>query len=356
MCIPESYSNEALELLEELLEIPAFSGEESTKADVLERKLQSWGYAPERNGNNLWMTGEWIPNAPVIWLHSHIDTVRPAQGWTVPPFGGKFSNGKLVALGSNDAGASVVAQLAAFRYLKEQSQLAVNLVWIAGAEEENSGPGGVISLLDLLPPADLVLVGEPTSNKAAVAEKGLLVIDVEVHGKSGHAAREEGINALYLALDDLIWLRDFQFDKVSEFLGPVRMNATVCASGKQHNTVPDLCTYTVDIRLNDRYSHEEILEIISAHVRGTIQARSTRLKPSATPKEHPVWQAIHALDLMPYGSPTLSDQALIPYPSLKIGPGDSARSHTANEFIHTQEIKEGIQVYVELLLKTYENE
>lgn len=356
MYIPEMYINESLALLEELLKIPAFSGEETAKADVMEQKLLDWGYAPERNGNNIWMIGEWVQNAPVIWLHSHIDTVQPAQGWTDDPFGGNFSNGKLVALGSNDAGASVVAQLAAYRYLKETRGLAFNLIWIAGAEEENSGPGGVLSLLDRLPAADLIVVGEPTSNKAAVAEKGLLVIDGQVYGKSGHAARAEGINALYLAIDDLIWFRDFQFPRVSEFLGSVKMNATVCSAGNRHNSVPDLCTYTVDIRLNDAYSHEEVLEIISTNVRGTIQARSTRLKSSATPKEHPVWRAIYALDLMPYGSPTLSDQALIPYPSLKIGPGDSARSHTANEFIYAQEIKEGVQVYVDLLLKTYENE
>ncbi len=354
--IPEVYLKDSLALLEDMLKIPAFSGEESAKADLLEQKLGEWGYVPERHGNNIWMTGEWIPNAPVVWLHSHIDTVQPARGWTVDPFGGKFSKGVLVALGSNDAGASVVAQLAAYRCLMEKCDRAVNLIWIAGAEEENSGPGGVVSLLDRLPAADLVVVGEPTSNKAAVAEKGLLVIDARVQGKSGHAARGEGINALYLAIDDLIWFRDFRFPGVSEFLGPVNMNATVCSAGNQHNSVPELCAYTVDIRLNDVYSHEEILEIISANVRGKIQARSTRLKPSATPKGHPVWRAIRALDLMPYGSPTLSDQALIPYPSLKIGPGDSARSHTANEFIHAQEIKEGIQVYVELLLKTYENE
>lgn len=352
MFIPEDYHNDALRLLEELTAIPAYSGQEKEKADFIQQYLLERGLHATRIGNNLILRSA-NAHGPVVWLHSHIDTVKAGSTWTNAPFGGKFTAGKLTALGSNDAGASVVAQYVAFRYLC-QKNLRFQLIWIIGAEEENSGKGGVESILPQVTPADLVIVGEPTSNQAAVAEKGLLVVDAKVWGKTGHAARNEGHNAIYLALEDLLWLKNHQFEKVSPFLGPVNLNVTVCKSGEKHNVVPDLFEYTIDIRLNEFYSHEEIMDILQANLVAELTPRSYRLKPSFTPPTHPVMKALDELKIEKYGSPTLSDQALIPYPSVKMGPGDSLRSHTADEFIFEEEIKQASQLYVNLLMKTYE--
>ncbi len=351
MSLIESYTQESLELLAQLLKIPALSGQESAKADALAQWLEERGYAVQRVGNNLVLSHN--PEAEMkVLLHSHIDTVKPAETWTQYPYLSEWKEAKLTALGSNDAGASVVSMLATFRYLK-----AINwshgLYWVAGAEEENSGAGGLSALLAHLPEFDLAIAGEPTSLKAAVAEKGLLVLDGEVKGIAGHAAREEGVNAIYEALADIEFFRSYHFEKVSPFLGPVKMNLTVIQSGEKHNSIPDSLRYTVDVRLNEMYTHEEVLDIAQAHCKAKLSLRSNRLKPSATPQNHPVRNALKVLGIEEYGSPTLSDQALMPWPSLKMGPGDSARSHTADEYILESEIREGVRLYIELLLNTY---
>ncbi|TNE82156.1 MAG: M20/M25/M40 family metallo-hydrolase [Bacteroidetes bacterium] len=347
----ETYTEESLELLAQLLKIPALSGQEAAKADALEAWLQERQYEVQRFGNNLVMSHN--PNVELkVLLHSHIDTVKPASSWTQDPYAASWENGKLTALGSNDAGASVISMLAAFRYLKSINW-PYGLYWVAGAEEENSGSGGLSALLPHLPEFSLAIAGEPTSLKAAVAEKGLMVIDGEVKGVAGHAAREEGVNAIYEALADIEFFRDYRFEKDSEFLGPVKMNLTVAQAGEKHNSIPDSFRYTVDVRLNEMYTHEEVLEIVQSHCKGQLSMRSNRLKPSATPVNHPVRTALRNMAIEQYGSPTLSDQALMPWPSLKMGPGDSARSHTADEFILDSEIKEAVQTYIQLLQNTY---
>lgn len=338
---------ESLQLLEDLLKIPAYSGEEKSKADFLESFLLSKGFLPDRIGNNIYLSHK-PDHSRQIAFHSHLDTVKAGESWTEKPFEGTWKDGKLIGLGSNDAGASVVAQLAAFRILV-QSDFPLGLIWVAGAEEENSGKGGMELLINKLPELELAIVGEPTSGDVAIAEKGLMVVDGTVKGKSGHAARDEGENAIYKAMKDIEFFKEYRFDKVSETLGPVKMNLTVLHAGEKHNTVPDTCTYTVDIRLTDEYSHEEVLDILKKNCIAELKVRSTRLKPSATPKNHPIFRAIESLGLKTYGSPTLSDQALLNYPSIKLGPGDSARSHTADEFIYQEEIESLIRIYVELL-------
>lgn len=354
MLSPENFICDSLELLEELLQIPAFSGEEKEKADLLVEVLQSWDFQPNRHGNNVWL--EYTPKEAqqTLWLYSHIDTVKPAAGWVSEPFNGKWNKGQLTALGSNDAGASVVSMLAAFRILV-QEKYPMNIIWVAGAEEENSGPGGVESMLDKLPEPDLVFLGEPTRMQAAVSERGLMVVDAVVKGIAGHAARNEGENAIYKAMDDFQFFRDYKFEKVSETLGPVSMNLTVIQSGEKHNTVPDVCRYTVDIRLNELYTHQEILQTLKANCHGRLRVRSERLKASGTPKEHKIQSALKKLKIEKYGSPTLSDWSLIPYPGVKIGPGDSARSHTAEEYILKEEIENAVPLYV-ALIKTWRDE
>lgn len=352
MYCSEKRIRESLDNLATLLRIPAFSGQEQQKADLFESLLREQGFSPERYGNNVVLRHEVATGQPWVWLLSHLDTVKPASSWNGDPFQAHWKNRRLCALGSNDAGASLLSLLEAYRHMTGVNTSA-NWIFIAAAEEENSGPGGITSLLPVLPPADLVLVGEPTGMKAAVAEKGLLVLDGVVSGKAGHAARNEGENAVYKALDDICWFRDYRFPRVSPYLGEIHMNLTVMHAGEKHNTVPDVCRYTVDIRVTDAYIHEEILEEVKQHVVADIRPRSMRLRPSATPADHRVLEALKNLDIPVYGSPTLSDQALLPYASLKIGPGDSARSHTADEFIDETEIREGIETYIALLLNTY---
>ncbi|MBI1222386.1 MAG: M20/M25/M40 family metallo-hydrolase [Bacteroidetes bacterium] len=354
MLSPENTIQESLELLEALLCVQAYSGEEQDKADLLMKTLQSWGYTPKRQGNNVWLEHHPENTSKTLWFHSHIDTVKPAEGWISNPFGGQWNKKKLTALGSNDAGASVVSMLAAFRILV-QEEVPLNLIWVAGAEEENSGKGGVDSMLASLPEADLVLVGEPTGMQAAVAERGLIVIDGVVKGIAGHAARNEGINAIYEALEDIRFFQNYRFEKVSDTLGPVSMNLTVIEAGEKHNSVPDACRYTVDIRLNEHYTHHEVLEELQSHCKGTLKVRSERLKASGTPTNHAVFKVLDKMGISSYGSPTLSDWSLIPYPAVKIGPGDSARSHTAEEYILQNEIEDAVPLYVELI-KTWIDE
>lgn len=339
----------AVELLEKLISTPSFSKEEKETGNLIEQFLKKKGVETHRSGNNIWaFASEYNPVLPTIWLNSHHDTVKPNSGYTKDPFSPFVEGGKLFGLGSNDAGGPLVSLLATFCYFIGKD-LPFNLLMIASAEEEISGQNGIASLLSLLPEAELAIVGEPTQMRLAVAEKGLLVIDAKIHGKAGHAAREEGINAIYLALEDLEEIRNFQFTKTSPFLGRTKVTCTVIKAGQQHNVVPDLCEYVLDVRVTDAYKLEEALEELREILKADLTPRSLRLQSSHLPNDHLMYRVAEALDLETFGSPTLSDQALIPYPSVKIGPGDSARSHTADEYIYLEEIKAGIQGYISII-------
>ena len=345
----QEYTQEATILLKNIIAIPSFSKEERKVADLLERYIELQGYAVSRKDNNIWlMSPGFDPARPTLLLYSHIDTVKPVAGWTHDPFLPVVENGKLFGLGSNDAGASVVTLLQVFFILSQKKQN-YNLIYAAVAEEEISGEKGVSSLLQELPHIDFAVVGEPTGMHLAVAEKGLMVLDCVAYGKSGHAARNEGDNAIYKALEDIIWFKEFIFPEQTAFLGPVKMTVTQINAGTQHNVVPDLCSFVVDVRSNEMYNNQELLEIIMQKVNCTVTARSTRLSSTATPLDHPIVGQGKVLGRKLFGSPTLSDQALLPFPSVKIGPGDSSRSHTANEYVLLKEIEEAIEVYVEIL-------
>ena len=345
----EELKAEAIALLKELIAIPSFSKDEGGTADVIGNFLRNKDLVPHRLGNNVWaFASTYNPDLPTIWLNSHHDTIKPNSGYTKDPFSALEQEGKLFGLGSNDAGGPLVALIATFcNFLGKD--LPFNLLLIASAEEEISGPQGISSLISILPPAELVLVGEPTQMKLAVAEKGLLVLEGTVKGKAGHAAREEGINAIYLALTDLEKVKNFQFQKISPFLGPTKVSCTVIHAGEQHNMVPELCRYVLDIRINELYTHEEVLEELKSVLTADLVPRSLRLRSSNLPEEHLLQQVATSMGLEKFGSPTLSDQALIPYPSAKIGPGDSARSHTADEFIFVHEVEESISTYISIL-------
>ncbi|WP_291861023.1 M20 family metallo-hydrolase [Marinilabilia sp.] len=343
------YTADAIQLLKQMIAIRSFSGEEKDVADLFEQFLKSKGLNPERKGHNLWVKSQnFSPDKPTILLNSHLDTVKPSSAWTYDPFCPTEKDDCIFGLGSNDAGASVVSLLAVFRRLNETLQN-YNFIFSATAEEEVSGDGGVASILGDLGRIDLGIVGEPTQMQMAVAEKGLMVIDGEVKGRSGHAAREEGINAIYEALPVLDWFRTFQFSEKSEFLGPVKMTVTGIQAGLQHNVVPDVCKFMVDVRVNEFYRNEELFQLIQQKVPGDLKARSFRLNSSFIPVGHPLVLRGEQLKLSKYGSPTTSDQARMPFTTIKIGPGDSARSHTVDEFIGKREIVEGIDIYFRLL-------
>jgi acetylornithine deacetylase len=340
----------AINLLEQLIAVPSFSKEEDKTALVLEGFFKQHNIPCERKGNNVWARNRHFrPDLPTILLNSHHDTVRPNPGYTRDPFAATLSDEKLYGLGSNDAGGPLVSLIATFLHFYPQQNLKYNVILAASAEEEISGTGGIESLWPLLPPIDFAIVGEPTLCQMAIAEKGLMVLDCIARGRSGHAAREEGVNALYKAIDDIQWIRTFKFPKTSQTLGEIKMTATVINAGKQHNVVPAECLFTVDVRVTDQYSLEEVLEIIKTHVQSEVTPRSLRMRSSGIELSHPLVKAAEKLNLKLYGSPTTSDQALIPVPSVKIGPGDSARSHTADEFIYIAEIVQGIDTYIGLL-------
>jgi len=348
----EALKAEAIALLKQLISIPSFSKEEGETAAVIANFLAKKGVVPQRQGNNVWAyLTPFDSNRPTIWLNSHHDTVKPNTGYTKDPFSAEEQEGKLFGLGSNDAGGPLVALIATFCHFLGKD-LPFNLLLVASAEEEISGSQGISSLISVLPPADLVLVGEPTQMRLAVAEKGLLVLDATIKGKAGHAAREEGVNSIYLALNDLEKVKAFKFSKVSSLLGPTKVSCTVIHAGEQHNLVPELCRYVLDVRVNELYSHEEVLAELKAELSAELIPRSMRLRSSSLPEDHLLQEVGKSLGLETFGSPTLSDQALIPYPSAKIGPGDSARSHTADEFIFTQEVRDGITTYISIL-ETY---
>ena len=341
---------EAIDLLKGMIARPSISRDEKEVADFLEAHWKQAGQTVFRHGNNLWMTSQPMdPAKPTLLLNSHIDTVKPVAGWSRDPFTPEESEeDRLYGLGSNDAGASVVSLYAAFSILTQKEQ-PYNLIFLASCEEEVSGKNGLESVIPYLPPIQFAIVGEPTGMQPAVAEKGLMVLDCVATGKSGHAARNEGINAIYLALKDIEWFQHYQFPKQSDFLGPVKMTVTIIQAGTQHNVVPDKCTFTVDIRSNECYSNEQLFELIQQQVSCEIKARSFRLNSTRTDMDHPFVRRALMLGRQPFGSPTLSDQALMPFPSVKMGPGQSARSHSADEYIELMEIREAIDMYVRLL-------
>lgn len=339
-------------LLQQLIATPSFSREEGKTADLLADFLREKGVVVTRIGHNV--LAQYVhhdPQKPTFALVSHHDTVKPNPAYTRDPFAPTVEDGRLYGLGSNDAGGPLVALLAAFLHFQDKADAAYNLVLVAAAEEEISGKNGVESCLPQLGPLAGAIVGEPTRLQMAVAERGLLVVDCVATGKAGHAARQEGINALYEALPDLLWIRDYRFEKSSPMLGPVTMQATVIQAGSQHNVVPAECTFTLDVRLNELYTHDEVLALLRENLRSRVEPRGTRLRATRIPDAHPLVQAGRSLGLPSFGSPTLSDKALLPCPALKLGPGDSARSHTADEYIELAEIGAGIETYIALLEK-----
>ena len=361
----EEYVNDAVALLKKLIATPSVSRNEKDAADIMEQTIRDYGFEPHREANNVWIIDpHWDESKPTLLLNAHIDTVKPVASWTRDPFSPsieKISEEKtndegtktieydtLFGLGSNDCGGGLCSLLQMFRMLTEKPQQ-YNLIYLASAEEEVSGKDGISRALPLLPHIDLAIVGEPTGMNPAVAEKGLMVLDVIAHGKSGHAARNEGVNAIYEALDDMRWIRDYKFEKVSEFLGPTKMTLTVVNAGTQHNVIPDKCTMLVDIRTNEFYDNEEVYNFICKNLKSEVKAHSFRLKSSRIDPEHPLIKKCVTMGMKPFGSPTLSDQALMHFPSFKLGPGESSRSHSADEFIRISEIRDAIQKYTELL-------
>lgn len=324
----QQYTGEAVSLLSHLIATPSVSRDERRAADIMEEELTRCGFTPHREANNVWAIGPCQrEDRPTLLLNAHIDTVKPVASYTRNPYEPSLEDGTLYGLGSNDCGGGLVSLLQVFRELSASERCPYNLVYLASAEEEVSGKDGISRALPLLPHVDVAIVGEPTGMQPAVAEKGLMVVDITAHGKSGHAARNEGVNAIYEALDDLCWIRSHRFDRVSRFLGPTKMQATVVNAGTQHNVVPDECKIVVDVRTNELYTNEEVFDIISSHCKSECRARSFRLHSSRIDLNHPLVERCVALGLQPFGSPTLSDQALMPFASLKLGPGQSARSH-----------------------------
>ena len=345
----EQYVSDAVQLLKKLIATPSVSRNEKDAANIMEQTIRSYGFEPQREANNLWIIDpHYDESRPTLLLNAHIDTVKPVASWSRDPFSPDVEDGVLYGLGSNDCGGGLCSLLQIFRMLTEKPQ-SYNLIYLASAEEEVSGKDGITRALPLLPHIDLAIVGEPTGMNPAVAEKGLMVLDVIAHGKSGHAARNEGVNAIYEALDDMRWIRDYKFEKVSEFLGPTKMTLTVVNAGTQHNVIPDKCTMLVDIRTNEFYDNEEVYEFIRQHLKSEVKAHSFRLKSSRIDPEHPLIRKCVAMGMKPFGSPTLSDQALMHFPSFKLGPGESSRSHSANEFIRISEIRDAIAKYETLL-------
>jgi acetylornithine deacetylase len=343
-------THEAIELLKSLIQTPSLSKQENATATILKNFFEKYCTNVQTLHNNVWVKNKHFDESkPTILLNSHHDTVLANKAYTRNPFEAIIKEGKLFGLGSNDAGGCLVSLFATFLYFYEKENLQYNLIFAASAEEEISGTNGIELLYPQLGKIDAAIVGEPTQMQMAIAEKGLLVIDCTVKGTAGHAAREEGENAIYKAIKDMEWFKNYHFEKVSDTLGPIKMSVTIINAGMQHNMVPDICSFTVDIRINELYTHEEILKVIKENVAAEIVPRSMRMKSSSISISHPLVQSGVLLGREMYGSPTTSDKALIDCPSLKMGPGDGARSHSADEFIYVKEIEEGIGLYIKLL-------
>ena len=338
-------------LLKQLIATPSFSKEEQDTANIISSFFEQQGVQYQRVGNNIYAKNKhYNISKPTILLNSHHDTVLPNKGYTLNPFTPSEKEGKLFGLGSNDAGGCLVSLIATFLHFYHQENTAYNIVFVASAEEEISGVNGIELVLPKLGKIDFGIVGEPTQLEMAVAERGLMVIDCIAQGRAGHAAREEGENALYKAMEDISWIKNFKFEKVSDLLGECRLSVTVIETdNKQHNVVPGQCKFVMDARINELYNFDEIQEIFKVHLKSSFQPRSTRMKSTSIALDHPLVKAGIQLGKGYYGSPTASDKALMPFPTLKMGPGDSARSHTADEFIYLREIEEGINCYIQLI-------
>ena len=345
---------EAISLLKSLIKTPSFSSEEHHTALLIESWFQDSDISFNRTNNNIWAINKYFDETkPTLLLNSHHDTVRPTNGYTKDPFDPIINAGKLYGLGSNDAGGCLVSLLATFSFFYHHKHLKYNLVIVASAEEESSGENGLNSMLSIIPEISVAIIGEPTLMQLAIAEKGLVVFDAKVIGTPGHAAHKNDDNAIYNSIEVLKWFQEYTFEKCSESLGDVKMTVTQIQAGKQHNAIPSEVTLVVDVRVNDRYSNKEIAEILENESPcSTIVPRSLRLNSSSISVEHDLIKAGLELGRKTYGSPTLSDQSVLSCPSLKLGPGDSTRSHTADEFIYLQEIEEGITLYIKLLEKT----
>ena len=344
-----AFLNDAIQLLQRLVTIPSISRNEEKATDEMALFMQNHGISFVREGNNIIVADPHHDTArPTILLNAHIDTVKPVATWTLDPFTPTIKDGRIYGLGTNDCGGGLVTLLQVFRIMVDAPRN-YNLIYVASAEEEVSGANGFSRVLPLLPKIDLAIVGEPTAMQPAIAEKGLMVIDAESHGKSGHAARNEGVNAIYEALDDLVWLHNYQFEKVSPLLGPTRLSVTMINAGTQHNVVPDKCSFVIDVRTNELYTNQEVFELLCRHLKSTLRARSFRLSSSSIDSCHPIVERCKDMGMTPFGSPTLSDQALMPFTSIKIGPGHSTRSHSADEYICMDELEEALDIYIRLL-------
>ncbi|GGD53130.1 M20 family metallo-hydrolase [Muriicola marianensis] len=345
-----SLTTDAIGLLKDLIATPSFSSEENDTAELLERWFMNRGIPHQRTVNNVYALNKYFDKSkPTLLLNSHHDTVRPNTAYTRDPFLPTVEDGKLFGLGSNDAGGALVSLIAAFTHFYEREGLSHNLIIVASAEEESSGPNGLNSMLKILPKIDVAIVGEPTLMQLAIAEKGLVVFDAEVKGTPSHAAHPNADNSIYNCIDVLKWFREFRFAKVSEVLGEVKLTVTQINGGSQHNVVPAGVNLVIDVRVNDRYTNREVADILQENAPCNVQPRSLHLNSSSIPREHPLVQSGIALGRETYGSPTLSDQAALSCPSLKLGPGDSKRSHSADEFIWISEIEEGIALYIDIL-------
>jgi len=344
------FLSDAVELLKALIETPSVSRNEENAANLLASYLDKWQLPYGREANNLWVgCPDWQNDRPTVMLNAHIDTVKPVSTWTRDPYKASQEGDILYGLGSNDCGGGLVSLLQTYRIMLNRPRN-YNILWVASAEEEVSGSNGFSRVLSRLPNIDVAIVGEPTGMQPAIAEKGLMVIDGYADGVSGHAARNEGVNAIYEALDDLVWLRDYRFRKVSPLLGETKMTVTVVEAGTQHNVIPDSLHFVIDIRTNEYYQNEFVFEFLRKKMKKCrLEARSFRLHSSSITESHPLIKKCKAMGMRPFGSPTLSDQALMPFTSVKLGPGKSSRSHSANEYIRISEIENAIETYVKLL-------
>lgn len=345
----KKYTNEATALLSELISTPSISRDEKAAADLLQKRIKAWGLPCKRIGNNLIVARRISKKKPTLLLNAHIDTVKPVATWTRDPFQPVLEDGKLYGLGANDCGGGLVSLLMAYRILMNKDNLPYNIIYVASCEEEVSGQDGFSAVLPHLPAIDVAIVGEPTGMQPAIAEKGLMVIDGTAHGISGHAARNEGVNAINEVLDDLQWLRDYKFRKISPLLGETKASVTVIHAGTQHNVIPDKVEFVIDVRTNEYYQNEYLFAFLQKHMKSELKARSFRLHSSSIPEDHPLIRKCKRMRMKPFGSPTLSDQALMPFPSFKLGPGESSRSHSADEFICIDEIHQAINCYVKLI-------
>ncbi len=348
----KNYTQEAVTLLQTLISTPSISRDEKAAADVLQKQIKDWGLPCKRIGNNLIVAKRLSKKKPTLLLNAHIDTVKPVATWTRQPFEPVIEDGRLYGLGANDCGGGLVSLLQAYRILIQEEDIPYNIIYVASCEEEVSGFNGFSAVLSHLPTIDVAIVGEPTEMQPAIAEKGLMVIDGTTHGKSGHAARNEGVNAIYEALDDLQWLRHYKFSKVSPLLGETKATVTMIHAGTQHNVIPDKMEFVIDVRTNEYYQNEYLFAFLQKHMKSELKARSFRLHSSCISQNHPLIKKCIRMKMKPFGSPTLSDQALMPFPSFKLGPGASCRSHAADEYIGIDEIHQAIKTYVRLIRKS----